>query len=104
MDGAVVALTHVIAYDISDDRRRARVAAILQTYGDRVQRSVFVCAIEAGLLAEARERISEIIDPETDSVYVFRQCAAMLGSNRHPRPGQRGRRGAVLGGAVGGGR
>ena len=71
-----MALTHVIAYDISDDHRRARVAAILQTYGDRIQRSVFVCAIEPGLLAEARERISEIINPETDSVYVFRQCAA----------------------------
>lgn len=71
-----MALTHVIAYDISDDRRRARVAAILQTYGDRIQRSVFVCAVEAGLLDEARERIGEIINPETDSVYVFRQCAA----------------------------
>ena len=71
-----MALTHVIAYDISDDRRRARVAAILQTYGDRIQRSVFVATIEPGLLTEARERISQIINPETDSVYVFRQCAA----------------------------
>jgi CRISPR-associated protein Cas2 len=71
-----MALTHVIAYDISDDRRRARVAAILQTYGDRIQRSVFVATIETGLLNEARERISEIINPDTDSVYIFRQCAA----------------------------
>src|SRR5207247_2062948 len=31
------ALTHVIAYDISDDHRRARVAAALQAYGDRIQ-------------------------------------------------------------------
>jgi len=71
-----MALTDVIAYDISDDRRRARVAAILQTYGDRIQRSVFVAAIESDLLSQARERIGEIIDPGTDSVYVFRQCAA----------------------------
>lgn len=71
-----MALTYVIAYDISDDRRRARVAAILQTYGDRVRRSVFVVAIENAVLSEARERIGEIIDPDTDSVYVFRQCAA----------------------------
>ena len=71
-----MALTHVIAYDISDDRRRARVSAVLQAYGDRVQRSVFVCDLEAELLSEVRGRVSEIINPETDSVYVFRQCAA----------------------------
>jgi CRISPR-associated protein Cas2 len=71
-----MALTHVIAYDISDDRRRARVAAALQAYGDRIQRSVFVCTLEAPLLAELRSRIAEIINPDTDSVYIFRQCAA----------------------------
>jgi CRISPR-associated protein Cas2 len=71
-----MALTHVIAYDISDDRRRARVAAVLQAYGDRVQRSVFVATVEDDTLTEARDRISQIIEPDTDSVYVFRQCAA----------------------------
>ena len=71
-----MALTHVIAYDISDDRRRARVAAVLQAYGDRIQRSVFVATVEDDTLREARDRISQIINPDTDSVYVFRQCAA----------------------------
>ena len=71
-----MALTHVIAYDISDDNRRARVAAVLQAHGDRVQRSVFVATVEAGTLSEVRQRISQIINPDTDSVYVFRQCAA----------------------------
>ena len=58
-----MALTHVIAYDISDDHRRARVAAILQAYGDRIQRSVFVATIEADLLNEARERIGRNHQP-----------------------------------------
>ncbi len=80
MDRAVVALTHVIAYDISDDRRRARVAAVLQACGDRVQRSVFVCVLETDLLQQVRGRVSEIINPETDSVYVFRQCGACWGA------------------------
>ena len=71
-----MALTHVITYDISDDHRRSRIAAVLQAYGDRIQRSVFVCALEADLLAEVRARIADIINPDTDSVYVFRQCAA----------------------------
>jgi CRISPR-associated protein Cas2 len=71
-----MALTHIVAYDISDDRRRARVAAVLQAYGDRIQRSVFICTLEADLLAEVRSRMADIINPDTDSVYVFRQCAA----------------------------
>jgi CRISPR-associated protein Cas2 len=71
-----MAPTHVIAYDISDNHRRARVAAVLQAYGDRIQRSVFVCTLEPALLAEVLARLDTIINPETDSVYVFRQCAA----------------------------
>lgn len=71
-----MALTYVIAYDISDDHRRARVAAVLQTHGDRIQRSVFLATIDNSQLAEVRQRIDEIINPGTDSVYVFRQCAA----------------------------
>ncbi len=66
----------MIAYDISDDRRRAHVAAVLQAYGDRVQRSVFVVTVDEDMLREARDRISQIINPHTDSVYIFRQCAA----------------------------
>jgi len=42
----------------------------------RIQHSVFIATTEPGLLNEALERISPIINPGTDSVYVFRQCAA----------------------------
>lgn len=71
-----MALTHIITYDISDDHRRARVAAVLQAYGDRIQRSVFILTVDAALLTGARDRISQIINPRTDSACVFRQCAA----------------------------
>jgi CRISPR-associated protein Cas2 len=102
MDGVVVALTYVIAYDITDDRRRSQVAAVLQAYGDRVQRSVFVCTAEPELIAEIRSRLAGIIKPEADSVYVFRQRAACWDAVGHPRPGGSDRRTALLGGAVGG--
>jgi CRISPR-associated endonuclease Cas2 len=61
-----MALTHVIAYDISDDGRRARVAAVLQAHGDRVQRSVFVCTLEADILQVilfARTDHSGVVQP-----------------------------------------
>jgi CRISPR-associated protein Cas2 len=70
-----VALTVVITYDISEDRRRARVAAHLQVWGDRIQRSVFVCTLDDTALTDLTGKIGEIIDPDTDAVHVFRQCA-----------------------------
>lgn len=36
----------VIAYDIPDDRRRARLARFLEGYGERVQKSVFECDLQ----------------------------------------------------------
>ena len=48
----------------------------LQACGDRVQRSVFVATVGEDMLREARDRISQIINPQTDSVYIFRECAA----------------------------
>ena len=54
----------------------AHLAAVLQAYGDRIQRSVFIATLEVAVLTDVRGRISEIINPRTDSVYVFRQCSA----------------------------
>lgn len=70
-----MAVTVVIAYDISDDRRRSRVSATLQQWGDRIQRSVFLATIEQQTLGDLRRRVADIINPDTDSVYVFRQCS-----------------------------
>jgi CRISPR-associated protein Cas2 len=49
------------------------VAAALQRWGDRVKRSVFVCVFAHPQLAELTRRVEEIIEVDTDSVYVFRQ-------------------------------
>ena len=69
-----MAVTVVVAYDVSEDRRRSRLAAVLQAYGDRIQRSVFLATLDAGTLQEITERAGEIVDLEVDSVYFFRQC------------------------------
>lgn len=36
----------VIAYDISDDRRRERVAKVLLNFGERTQKSVFIAILD----------------------------------------------------------
>jgi len=70
----VMAVTVVIAYDVSEDRRRSRLAAVLQAYGDRIQRSVFLATIDMDTLQEITDRAREIVNLDVDSVYFFRQC------------------------------
>lgn len=36
-----------VAYDVSDDRERARVERCIARYGQRLQKSVFVCVLDA---------------------------------------------------------
>ncbi|MGH3998886.1 MAG: CRISPR-associated endonuclease Cas2, partial [Pseudonocardiaceae bacterium] len=65
-----MALTVLVCYDISRDAARARVAAYLQQWGDRIQRSVFVCVVAPDELTEMIGRVEEMIDPATDAVHL----------------------------------
>jgi CRISPR-associated protein Cas2 len=71
-----MALTVLVAYDISRDDNRARVAAYLQAWGERLQRSVFVCAVAPDDIDEMRERLTAMIDLGTDAVHVLPTCGS----------------------------
>jgi len=65
----------MVAYDVSDNRRRLRLDRELQAFGERVQYSVFECHFT---LAEARlhlERLAAELDPLTDSLRGYPLCA-----------------------------
>ena len=88
-------LTCVVCYDIPDDRRRTQLAKCLDSFGGRVQWSVFEAFLTRPLVDNLLTRIGEIIDPATDSVSVYSLCAScaqksvFLGTaNREERPGK----------------
>ena len=64
----------VAAYDISDDGRRSKVASVLQSMGDRVQRSVFLIETAPEDIAQVRARLAGLMDLDVDSLYLFKQC------------------------------
>lgn len=68
-------MRYVIAYDISDDRRRARVAKTLEGHGDRVQYSVFEVECDGSGLAELVDSLDPLIAPPSDGLRVYRLCA-----------------------------
>jgi CRISPR-associated protein Cas2 len=66
--------TVLICYDISQDNARARVAATLQTWGERIQRSVFICTLDPDDLTELIQRLRILIDTRTDAIHVVPLC------------------------------
>lgn len=75
MERAIVEMTVIAAYDISHNDRRARLAAVLQAYGDRIQKSVFILKVEPEELEDAIAKAEEILDLESDSLWFAYQCA-----------------------------
>ena len=69
-----MALTVLAAYDVGDNGRRARVAAALQRWGNRIQMSVFICTVDHEGLKALVETVERIMDLEKDSFMVMRQC------------------------------
>lgn len=64
-----------IVYDITDDRVRSKVAKLSKEAGlYRVQKSVFLGTIERNRLDELHLQIEDLMDEETDSVYIFPMC------------------------------
>jgi CRISPR-associated protein Cas2 len=64
-----------IVYDITDDKLRNRVAKECKKYGlERVQKSVFLGRLENNRFDENSEKCLDLIDEETDSVYIFPFC------------------------------
>lgn len=92
---ADTAVTYVICYDIPDDRRRNKVAACLEDFGDRVQYSVFEAVLPRRLFDKLLLRLRDIVDPDDDSLAIYRLCAACISqstfiglASSQERPGQ----------------
>lgn len=68
----MVLITYDVNTETKEGRRRLRkVAKQCQSYGQRVQNSVFECLIDAAQLRQLKHLLTEIIDPERDSLRFY---------------------------------
>ena len=68
---------YLVTYDVNTQskagRRRLRqIAKACEGYGQRVQFSVFECDLSEERRERLRRRLTQIIDPEEDSVRIYR--------------------------------
>ena len=54
----------LIAYDVPSDRRRAKLAKLILSYGDRIQYSVFIVDAAPAKVRRIKDEVQELIDPE----------------------------------------
>ncbi len=60
----------LIAYDITSDARRIRVAKTLESYGDRMQYSVFIVDAKPAKLVRLRDVLRRQMDLGADSALI----------------------------------
>lgn len=64
----------VLAYDISDDKRRTRLHHLLEDYGTPVQYSVFECLLTPRQLEQMQRRVRSKIKVTKDAVRYYHLC------------------------------
>lgn len=69
-------MKYLIAYDIANNKKRKKLSDLLETYGVRVNYSVFECELNKTklnkLLKEIKER--KYYDKKTDSIRFYHIC------------------------------
>lgn len=84
----VVVTYDIRTADLAGQRRLARVAAVCERYGSRVQYSVFECRLDDVLLQKLISELLEEIDRQVDSVNIYR--LGMAFENARESIGRRG--------------
>jgi len=64
----------IVAYDIADPTRLARIAKIMEDYGVRVQKSIFEVSAGKGIFREMKDRIEGVMVSAEDGVKYFPLC------------------------------
>ncbi len=79
---------YVIAYDIRSNKRRNKLAGLLEKHGQRINLSVFECTLTFYEYENLLYEIHLLINPRTDTVKIYpltRECyarALVFGRNR----------------------
>lgn len=61
---------YILAYDVEADARRNRVAKTLESFGDRLQYSVFIIDAKPAKMIRLKSTVAEILNLLTDSLLI----------------------------------
>lgn len=64
----------VVSYDIADNRRRHKIAKVLEQHGIRCNESVFECLLTEAKIKKMQARILKLADEDEDIVLYYFLC------------------------------
>jgi CRISPR-associated protein Cas2 len=64
---------HLVSYDVRDPKRLRQVAKLLESYGTRVQYSVFRCRLDGEALERLHWQLSQVME-DVDDLLVIPLC------------------------------
>jgi CRISPR-associated protein Cas2 len=64
----------LLAYDIADNKRRAKIAKLMEAMGERVQGSVFEAYLDAAELQKVVKKSEKVMKMEEDSLRIYFLC------------------------------
>lgn len=67
---------YTVAYDITDDKRRNKVAKILKDFGTRIQYSVFECDTDRRALLRLQSQLEKVVNFSEDTITFYHLCGA----------------------------
>ena len=70
-------MLYVVAYDISDDKRRTKVHKTLSGFGQWTQYSLFECHLSEKQYLKLRQKLDQLLADE-DSVRFYNLCAGCV--------------------------
>lgn len=59
---------YIVCYDIADSKRLRRTARICESYGSRIQFSVFEASLDAMMLASLKVELDKVINHDLDQI------------------------------------
>lgn len=65
---------YVLTYDIADNKRRAKIARLMESLGERVQGSVFEAYLDASELQKILRRSLKVMKENEDSLRIYSLC------------------------------
>ena len=70
---------YVVAYDISNDKRRTKIHKTLSGFGQWTQYSLFECHLNDKQYVQLRQKLDCLLKADEDSVRFYMLCAECLG-------------------------
>lgn len=64
----------VVAYDITDDKRRVKVIKAIEKYGTRINKSVYECMVTKSQYERLLESLEDIVKSGEDQIAIYPLC------------------------------